>query len=354
MKTFHKIQVIEEPSSRLYIDESIAQIAGLQKDVILNAMALVPIDESTKNSLTPDISIISSHFPVGSWANLFRASFTIKPGKGSLSKLITALNGIGLLVRFIESTDGINLNDYTIRVGSKPDHQKINLLDNTNLSPLIIPSSLLVLEIPEKTNEFFKEIKPNLNEGTMKKISHLHSQIKKIISGESSDVSAVRIKLEKILQGENSRLDISIDWLSTMTCLNRLGNLNSFKARPRNTESHNSSNTDTIDQQSMRDFSLMFRTRARKKIHIQLEEGKLFIDATAWRSIFWHGSEHIPDERKITKPPQLLSISFTDSNEKITCWNLFRETSVIVIEFRVISPARGLEHVWWEWILDLS
>ena len=209
--------------------------------------------EEDLEALHPSVSIVMSPLPIPSWSNLVRMSVTVDPVPGSLHEVLKALNSIHLHCRHMESTNGLDLNKFRVYHSSmraSPNPSEIDgHAEDVARPDLIIPSTLLWIELPYEPPGCLAQ-----------EILTLHRQLRNLIENPAQDQYEPKNLLASILSAALTErsldretnsltpIKVSVDWISPLATLNRLGRLQQYSLGQENPH-----------------FTWNIRARARKK-----------------------------------------------------------------------------------------
>jgi hypothetical protein len=300
------------------LDPALASILKLREGMVLYGVALAHRSGAAEGADPEDrlMTLIMTPYPEASWPQLLRLSVTIDHRPGSLHSLITALSSLQLYPRSIEDITGTSLDGVTLFA---PGRNK-ELPHGQESTPLILPSAMLVLELPAPD-----AVHPDL--------LLLHKQLRSIItSGAPGDGTAREV--EQALSQRTDR-PVSIRWISPMATLNKLSEL--LPDVPR------------LDRIRISKASTDERTSFGGQHAV---EDRLAISLHPWRHWLWRNAVAKLPSDDAAKQPQTLVMSAADSDEKIVSCYFYEFTDRLVVQFEIVVPAHGLEHVWWEYVYD--
>lgn len=350
MKVIGRAQILEEPNVTLSVEDDLAAALNLGDDAQLYAVALTrdglrpgPYQESAEASW---ITIIASPFSTAMWSKLIRVSVTVDPAPGSLQKLLRAFNELGLLCRFIESTNGIDLRSFKPFDSRRTAPGAIGDDMGPESHPLIIPSTIAVVEVADVLGRPSKK--------DPKEYRKLRSRLRDLAMRESSDRGGneeqpsretsremLRRLLEKVMrrldndgagsgEEQESQVTVDVDWISRMATLNTLSHYR--EAEPEQSRAWNA---------------------RRKFIARRTGFGQpLTLELRPWRKLLWSPEERIPDAQRLMPRQRIVALSHVDSDEKILVVDLFSSTRHVLLAFELLKPAYGRENEWWEWVCE--
>lgn len=298
MKIIGKVKVLDENATALTVDVELAQALRIKDGSILYANALVYPDKTC---------LIASPFPERAWSRLVRVSISYLTVRGSIFRILQALDRLGLYCRFIEEVPAVSLEGALVYVGGTPSSPPPTSRD-------IMPCVFMVLELPIEDAEQ----------------SALHYAMHALFKASESGHSAPSRILSDALRDELNKLagvpDIGahVNWVSPMLTLRQLSDASAKRAD---------------------------RVRVVRKG----DEGAMDISFLPWRRFLWAAKapKTMPRLAHGTKSGRKsFVISSVDTDERVFCWHFYEYYKHVVIEFEMLVPAFGLEHIWWEYIYD--
>lgn len=343
MKVVGRLQILRETDTVLAIDPEIISAARLRPHSMLEAIVLLPPEPPTPQE-TADaagsgngdpisrVTLIATPLPESSWGNLVRMSATLDPRPGSLRKMMEVLNDLHLRCRYVETINDVDLlgrklfaldlAEYPLGEASTPGATDGE--DRKRLSNLIIPSTLVVLELPE--NHETLELEPETRD--------VHALLRKLADELTDETGNEQGMARSLLRTLLSRKidSVEVDWISPMSTLNRL---------------HRRLNPDP-EKQGKRWFS--------RRLSVESAERDLLrLDLLPFRHILWDiGVLPVPPYYR----PRASAFvkAFVDSDEKVLCWDFYplandpAHFDHLVVQFDLKTPSRGREHLWWHWV----
>ncbi len=345
MKIFNRVQVLEEGELFLRFNHVAAEAIAIQCNATLHGFVLLPTNESRNGSkapgLQPSLSIVMSPLAAPSWSNMIRMSVTVDPIPGALSRVLSNLNKNSLYCRHMESTNGNDLNEFQVFHSSM--QSRVNHRRKKNQLDLIIPSTLLWLELPSKVPEV-----------SSKETLRLHELLRKMVKDPQSDQDSPRQILQKLLQKDlennsgtsrRDKISVSVDWISPLVTLNRLGRLSNYggSKAPEIAPEDDDKNI----------LAWQIRARARKKFLVEQDnDGEHRLNILPWASLIWKKRETIPDILTYMPKKWAVALCHADSDEQVICWDIFHQRNAILVAFELLIPTSGFEGEWWGWTLE--
>jgi hypothetical protein len=302
MKTIGKVQILDDRATALTTDTDLAQALRMKDGSILYAAALVYPDK---------MSLIASPFPERTWPRLVRVSISYLTVRGSIFRILQALNALEFYCRFIEEVPAVSLEEAIVYVGGAPSSPPPASRD-------IMPCVFMVLELPiEKDSQ-----------------SELHRTLHALFKDQESHGAAPHKLLSDALRSQLTPKDMPakempdigsrVNWVSPMLTLHQLSDASGHRAE-------------------------------RVRVERMDDEGPMHISLLPWRRFLWTTKAHeamprLADAAQTSR--KVFVISTVDTDERVFCWHFYDYSKHVVIEFEMLVPAFGLEHIWWEYIYD--
>jgi len=169
----------------------------------------------------------------------------------------------------------------------------------------ILPSATFVLELPRP-------------EALNPRDAELHNCLRQVIEDHKKSAAAIE-RLEDVLRSTSKR-KVGVRWISPMWTLNTLG------------------------EQRQAEKIKVVKSRGSAPDAVSLD-----LSLLPWRRLLWKPVAPFKENKREGK---ILAMPSLDSDEKTIAFYFYQYSNHLVVEFDLITPAFGLEHIWWEYIYD--
>lgn len=321
MKSAGHVAKISASSSGVHLPPSIVQLLGLQARTELIATML--FHEPAEPGLPthrPIGSMIASLYPVRAWPRLFRASFSVPTGPGGIHRFLAAMQELELYARGLEAEEGVDLGCDLLW----PTGEGCSANKKDTSSGFVVPAIFAILEVPLK--EFGAEgMEKDLR--TSRENWSLHRALREL----TQPAMGTFTQQAQALGPFQERLkvvdpEVRIDWLSPLRPLNQMA-------------------TEFGDA--------LHRNEKRIWLRDGRGDGSLTFSVENWRDLLWPSArESVEDALHDPVGADRAVVVSADSDEKIIVAHFFDLSRTAIATFEVVVPAAGLEHAWWEWILE--
>lgn len=311
MKCLGAVTVLKHPDSVVPLDDFFAKVLGLGEQTVLYAVGIPPAPAASADggwqSEDRLLSLMLTPFPKPCWSRLLRLSATIEPRPGSLRRLLNGLKRLSLFPRHIEDVTGTELppaGGWQTAATGASTHQRGAL-----------PSVTVTLELPQRP---LSAEGSTASHDTVRLHEMLVGLIESAVRDDTHSPAFPAIKLLQTALVDEGSTGTTIQWISPMATLNKLA----------------------------ADATL----RPEKVQVVKLHAGPplvLGVTLEPWARDLWRGEVVAPHEpaRK-----SLLALPSVDSDERVLGYYFLRYVDRLVVQFSLMTPSLGLEHLWWDYV----
>ncbi|MCB9834100.1 MAG: hypothetical protein H6807_16685 [Planctomycetes bacterium] len=333
MKSY--LQEFDCESERIHLPDELADRLGIEDKTHLYAVLMATEgDETTPPDEPRSFRLIASTYPVESWGRLLRAAFTIPSEPGMLAKLLAWMTRKSLYPRHIECIQGLPTSTSRLLL-SHPNRSEPLRFDRPNDVGEATANVYIVFEIPHP--EFIGPLAEDdpraphaLDDETLRRAHKLLQAAcgrKTRLDGgvETSaplEVPTATRALRRVVAAEFDQ-KVILDWVSPLKTIDAISRGSTFAALQ----------------------------AAWQKIPIKKDGDHLMVELEHWGRYLNPRARASIDRRDGTKP-KAAAIITAEIQDKLLVVDFLPLDKVCVAEFEVVTPTRGLEHLWSYWVFD--